>query len=102
MPHQKTLDLRIVIRRALDRAGGEDYLVGLAQTDPRTFCALLAKVLPTNVEVSADNSLAALLVAANAQARARLDGGGATLPALPERIVETTCSPVEATCHTPS
>jgi hypothetical protein len=30
-------------------AGGIDYLVKIAKTDPRTFCTLLGKLLPTRV-----------------------------------------------------
>ena len=31
---------------ALAAAGGAEYLKGIADKDPKTFCALLAKVLP--------------------------------------------------------
>jgi len=31
---------------ALTAAGGAEYLKGIAEKDPKTFCALLAKVLP--------------------------------------------------------
>jgi hypothetical protein len=30
-------------------AGGVDYLIKVAKSDPRTFCALLGKLLPTQV-----------------------------------------------------
>jgi hypothetical protein len=35
-------------------AGGKDYLVRVAKTDPRTFCALLGKILPTQVAGDTD------------------------------------------------
>jgi hypothetical protein len=34
---------------AFDEVGGADYLKNVAQTDPRTFCTLLGKILPTQV-----------------------------------------------------
>jgi hypothetical protein len=48
-PNKITADIRQAIMNALDRAGGEDYLLNLAQTDPRVFVTLLAKTVPTNV-----------------------------------------------------
>jgi hypothetical protein len=48
-PNKITADIRQAIMNALDRAGGEDYLLRLAQTDPRVFVTLLAKTVPTNV-----------------------------------------------------
>jgi hypothetical protein len=39
---------------ALNDAGGKDYLVTVAKTDPRTFCALLGKILPTQVAGDAE------------------------------------------------
>src|SRR5215210_7557751 len=37
---------------AFDEVGGQAYLVRVAQEDPRTFCGLLAKVLPLQVSDS--------------------------------------------------
>jgi len=37
------------IMAAFVDAGGKDYLVKVAKTDPRTFCRLLGKILPTQV-----------------------------------------------------
>lgn len=34
---------------AFNKAGGETYLLKVAQEDPKTFCALLGKVLPMQV-----------------------------------------------------
>jgi len=48
-PNKITADIRQAIMSALDRAGGEDYLLNLARTDPRVFVTLLAKTVPTNV-----------------------------------------------------
>jgi len=35
---------------ALTAAGGADYLLAIAKEDPKTFCALLAKVLPQRLD----------------------------------------------------
>lgn len=40
------LTIRDMIVGALDRAGGEDYLLRLAEDEPKTFLSLVSKVLP--------------------------------------------------------
>lgn len=42
--------VRDLVLGALDRAGGEDYLVQQAQTNPTAFLTLVGKCLPTKVE----------------------------------------------------
>ena len=42
--------MRDLVLGALDRAGGEDYLVQQAQTNPTAFLTLVGKCLPTKVE----------------------------------------------------
>ena len=39
---------------AFDEVGGVDYLKTVATTDPRTFCTLLGKILPTQVTGDAE------------------------------------------------
>jgi hypothetical protein len=67
-----TLSVREAIERAFDKLGGTDYLVRVGQSDPRTFCALLGKLLPTKL-ANADGSplLAALTELTDAQLEAR-------------------------------
>lgn len=48
-----TRDVKMAIERAFERVGSENYLVKVARDDPRTFCALLARVLPAQLEHSA-------------------------------------------------
>ena len=38
--------MKDAILNAFEKVGGEDYLVEVARTDPRTSCALLGKVMP--------------------------------------------------------
>lgn len=47
-------DLKAAILNAFTTVGGEGYLVKVARDDPKTFCALLGKVLP--MQVNADVS----------------------------------------------
>ena len=47
--------IKEAIIKAFNEAGGAEYLRKVAKSDPRTFCALLAKVLPT--QVTADPSI---------------------------------------------
>jgi len=44
-----TRDIQAAIVNAFEKAGGENYLLQVAQEDPKTFCALLGKVLPMQV-----------------------------------------------------
>lgn len=55
IPNKLTTDVKTAIVEAFDRAGGIDYLVGVANNDPKAFCALLGKIIPT--EVKADITL---------------------------------------------
>lgn len=42
--------LRELVLGALERAGGEDYLLKVAQTNPTAFLALVGKCLPSRAE----------------------------------------------------
>ena len=48
-PNKTTAALKDAILNAFSEVGGESYLVAVAREDPKTFCALLAKVLPLQV-----------------------------------------------------
>lgn len=48
-PNVTTRALKDAIMHAFDTVGGENYLVSVAKDDPRTFCTLLGKVLPLQV-----------------------------------------------------
>jgi hypothetical protein len=49
VPNKLTADLKAAILAAFDEVGGAAYLKTVAATDPRTFCTLLGKILPTQV-----------------------------------------------------
>ena len=45
-------DLREAVNAAFQRLGGVSYLVKVGQEDPKTFCALLSKVIPAEVNAN--------------------------------------------------
>ncbi len=72
IPNRQTVAIKDAIERAFDKLGGTDYLVHVGKTDPRTFCALLSRLLPTKLS-NADGSplLAALTELTDVQLEAR-------------------------------
>ena len=71
-PNQLTASIKEAIERAFDELGGTSYLVHVGRNDPRTFCSLLSRLLPTKL-ANADGSplLAALTELTDAQLEAR-------------------------------
>lgn len=49
VPNKATAALKDAILNAFQTVGGEAYLATVARDDPKTFCALLGKVLPMQV-----------------------------------------------------
>lgn len=45
-------DLREMVREALDKAGGVDYLLQQALDNPRVFLPLVAKIIPQEHKIS--------------------------------------------------
>jgi len=72
IPNRQTVAVKEAIEKAFNKLGGVDYLVHVGRKDPRTFCALLARLLPTKL-ANADGSplLAALTELTDAQLEAR-------------------------------
>jgi hypothetical protein len=48
-PNKLTADVKDAIKAAFGEVGGTAYLVEIAKADPRTFCSLLGKLVPTTV-----------------------------------------------------
>ena len=97
-----TVSIREAIEHAFDRLGGVSYLEHVGRNDPRTFCALLGKLLPTKL-ANADGSplLAALTELTDAQleartARALQDAQRAGLMAPPEGVSSPAVLEVQA------
>jgi hypothetical protein len=101
-PNKLTVSVKEAVERAFERLGGASYLEHVGRTDPRTFCALLSKLLPTKL-ANADGSplLAALTELTDAQleartARALADAQRAGLMAKPVDAIEVQAVPVPA------
>lgn len=50
-PNTKTKELSQMILGALDRLGGEDWLLSSAKDDPACFIALVGKMLPKDIRL---------------------------------------------------
>jgi hypothetical protein len=94
IPNKVTQSVKEAIENAFQELGGMSYLVHVGRSDPRTFCALLSKLLPTKLS-NADGSplLAALTELTDAQleartARALADAQRAGLMSQPAAAIE--------------
>ena len=47
-----TTELKDAILASFDAVGGQEYLVRVAKDDPKTFCSLLGKVLPKDMNIT--------------------------------------------------
>jgi hypothetical protein len=57
IPNKNNQQLRDMILNALDKSGGEDYLVEQAQKNPTAFLTLIGKVLPTTIAGDKNNPI---------------------------------------------
>ncbi len=55
VPNKINADLKAMILGALNALDGQQYLEKVARKDPRTFCALLGRVLPMTVAGDPNN-----------------------------------------------
>lgn len=55
-----TGDVKAMVLEALDKAGGVNYLIGQASTNPNAFMALVGKVLPLTLAGDPANPLQAV------------------------------------------
>jgi hypothetical protein len=55
--NKTTAALKDAILNAFAKVNGEDYLVMVAKSDPRTFCSLLGRVLPLTLEGDAEKPI---------------------------------------------
>ena len=56
-PNKLGADVKAMILEALDRAGGAQYLLTQAKTNPNAFLTLVGKVLPMTVAGDPENPL---------------------------------------------
>jgi hypothetical protein len=59
IPNKTTAAIKDMIVKALDDAGGVEYLVTQAKLNPAAFMALVGKVLPMQVSGDPDNPVRA-------------------------------------------
>jgi len=52
--NKSTGKIKDAILHAFDKVGGEAYLVTVAISDPKTFCMLLARILPAELNIKAE------------------------------------------------
>jgi hypothetical protein len=50
--NRTTIQIKTALLKALDRLGGVDYLVKVGEENPAVFCALLAKIIPTELKAT--------------------------------------------------
>lgn len=53
-PNKVTLELKTMIRNALDKVGGEEYLATQAALNPNSFMTLLGKTIPSDIKATLD------------------------------------------------
>ena len=63
-----TKSVREAIEGAFQAVGGAEYLADVAKRDPKTFCALLGKVLPMQVTGEGGTALAIQVITGIPQA----------------------------------
>ena len=51
-PNKTTAELKDMILRALDKAGGEKYLTAQAALNPQAFLTLVGKILPKDINAN--------------------------------------------------
>ncbi len=54
-PKKITAALKEAIEVAFDEVGGKDYLVEVARSDPKVFCTLLGKLVPTQLRAELED-----------------------------------------------
>lgn len=57
VPNKVTGDIREMIRASLERVGGIEYLMAQAQANPSAYMALVAKVVPKEIEANVSGSV---------------------------------------------
>jgi hypothetical protein len=61
-PNKTTQALKDAIMGAFDASGGQAYLQRVADEDPRTFCTLLGKVLPSEIKADVTGELGVTVI----------------------------------------
>jgi len=54
-PNKLTVEIKSAIERAFQELGGWKWLVEVGEKKPEVFCALLAKILPSQLKIPVDD-----------------------------------------------
>ena len=73
-PNKVTASVREAVLGALEEAGGAKYLLGVARENPQVFCALLGKLLPSEITGKDGGSV-------ELQVQAQINAGAAVMDA---------------------
>lgn len=57
IPNKLTMEVKEMVRQALEGAGGVEYLKQQAKSNPGPFLALIGKVIPTDIKLEIKNPL---------------------------------------------
>ncbi len=90
-PNKVTRELREAVLNTFEMVGGEEYLANVARNDPRTFCALLGRVLPTQVQAQVSPDGDELIRRLNAGRVYVVRGTGTVWLILLERVLTSGC-----------
>jgi len=56
VPNQTTIELKNAVIEAFEKAGGADYLLVLAKSEPKTFISLLTRCIPLESKIENRNA----------------------------------------------
>ena len=88
VPNKLTAHIREAVENAFVEVGGEDYLVKVAKEDPRTFCTLLGKILPTQVDAQVDQPIQYTFFTGVPRAGDDEDGGKVSYTVMPDGQID--------------
>jgi len=72
-PNKTTAALKDAIMNAFTEVGGQKYLVTVAKDDPKTFCTLLGRVLPAEINANVNGEVGLRIIEALQAGRNRTD-----------------------------
>ncbi len=67
-----TASVKAAVEEAFHRVGGAEYLVTVAQNDPKTFCTILGRIIPQQVNAELSGTVGIALAERMAGARSRV------------------------------
>ena len=77
----QTAEVKAAVLRVFEDVNASDqYLRGIAETDPKLFLSLVARLIPVASEVTLDQRLTISIGSAMREAQARLESSGTATP----------------------